>query len=242
MKKILILVLSADFPPYDKMVQTALETWDSVEHGGCETIYYFGKSDKQNTDKFIYFPIQESLHTMGYKTISALEWAVQNKKFDYIARVHSSTYVDKNRLYEYCENLPSENVFSGILTESQNGFNYQWGGGHFILSRDVVEKMVENKHLWKHQYMEDESLSLLAVDLDIPFSEGKSGSIDKMPDGWRIISYGGESISFTDFNDLKKLNHHYYRVKQDLKRDIDEIVMRELFKEIVMRELFKVLQ
>lgn len=231
MSKILILVLSADFPPYDKMVQTSLETWDSIDHEGCETVYYFGKSNKQNTDKFIYFPIQESLHSMGYKTISAFEWAINNKQFDYLARVHSSTYVDKKQLIKYCEQLPKENIFAGVTTRSQNGFDYQWGGAHYVISRNVVEKIVENKHLWKHNFMEDESMSLLVKELGFHFYAGKSGSIDKMLDGWRIISYGdGESMSFIDFTELKKLNHHYYRVKQDLKRDIDELVMRKLFK------------
>lgn len=230
MRKILILVLSADFPPYDKMVQTSLETWDSVDQEECETVYYFGKSDKQNTDKFVYFPIHESLHSMGYKTISAFEWAINNRQFDYLARVHSSTYVDKKRLSDYCEQLPIKNVFAGVKTKSQNGFDYLWGGAHYIISRDVVIRMVENKDKWQHSYMEDESMSLLAVDLNIPFYEGKSGSIDKIENGWRCISYGGDSISFTDFLDLKKLNHHYFRVKQDLKRDIDEYIMRQLFK------------
>jgi len=230
MKKVLILVLSADFAPYDKMVQTSLETWDSIEQEGSETVYYFGKSNKSNTDRFVYFPIQESLWSMGHKTIAALEWAINNKEFDYIARVHSSTYVDKKQLTKYCDQLPTENLFAGIATKSQNGFNFLWGGGHYILSRDVVNKMVENKDKWQHFYMEDESLSLLASELGIPFYDGKSGSIDKMDEGWRCISYGGESISFTDFTDLKKLNHHYYRVKQDLKRDVDEYVMRQLFK------------
>lgn len=231
MKKTLILVLSADFPPYDKMVQTSLETWDSVEQDGCETVYYFGGSTKPNTKSKIYFPVPESLITMGRKTVMALEWAINNKQFDYLARVHSSTYVDKGQLVKYCDQLPEENIFAGVTTKSQNGFDYQWGGAHYLISRDVVKKVVDNKHLWKHDFMEDESLSLLIKELGIPFYAGKSGSIDKMSDGWRIISYGGgESISFSDFSDLKKLEHHYFRVKCDGNRSVDEVVMRELFK------------
>lgn len=49
------------------MVQTSLETWDSVDQEGCESVYYFGKSNKQNSDKFIYLPVQESLLSMGQK-------------------------------------------------------------------------------------------------------------------------------------------------------------------------------
>jgi hypothetical protein len=79
--------------------------------------------------------------------------------------------------------------------------------------------------------MEDESVSLLAKDLEIPFSNyNKACSIDKQPDGWQLISYCGNSKTFIEFSEIKELGHVYYRVKQDGKRDVDEFIMRELFK------------
>jgi hypothetical protein len=229
MKKLLILVLSSDFHPYDKMIQTSLQTWDSIEVEGVETVFYCGQSSKPNNGKVIYMPVGNSLLDMGTKCLLAYEWALQSKEFDYVARVNASCYVDKNNLVKFIDDLPETNVFAGVETDSQNGFRYQWGGASFIISKDVLQKIVDNKHLWRHQYMEDEASSLLVAELGIPFYEGKSGSIDKMPDGWRCISYGGESISFTDFNDLKRLNHHFYRVKCDKDRSVDAFVMNELF-------------
>lgn len=230
MKKVLILVLSCELKPYDKMYKTGLDTWDRVSVPGSEVLYYFGSSKKTDSDNCIYLPYQESLLNMGYKTIDALEYTINNREFDYIARVHSSIYVNKDELIKYVQTLPDTNVFAGSVAKSQNGFEYLWGGTGFIISRDVVKKMVDNKLQWQHKYMEDESISLLANWLSIPFTDGYAGAIDNMTDHWRCISYGGESITFTDFADLKKLNHHFYRVKQDGQRWVDELIMRELIK------------
>lgn len=230
--RVLILVLSADFSPYDRMINTAINTWDSIEVDGVETIFYCGESTKTNTDKIIYINATDYLLNIGHKTLGAFEWALKNKEFDFIARVHSSIYVDKIRLLEYVQSLPKENLFSGTEAESQNGFQYVWGGTGYILSKDVISKIVENKSVWKHQFMEDESMSLVASGLGIPFTLGYAGSIDKMSEGWRCISYGGESITFNEFSELKRLRHHYYRCKQDGHRLRDQYVMEHLFKNL----------
>lgn len=230
MKKVLIIVLSSDFPPYEKMIQTSLETWDSLNVPGVETIFVCGSSEKQDTDKIKYFQIGNSLFDMGKKNIAAFEWALANKEFDYVARINASCYVQKENLLAYVQTLADTDVFAGAMTDSQNGFKYLWGGAQYIISKDVIQKIVANKHHWQHKYMEDESMSLLVNWLSVPFCEGYSGAIDNMGDHWRCISYGGESITFTDFADLKRLNHHFYRVKQDQKRWVDEMIMKELFK------------
>lgn len=234
MKTVLILVLSSDFSPYSKMIETSKNTWDSVEVPGAETIFYCSQKDnpgKQNTDKVLYFNVGNSLFDMGHKNLAMFEWALANKEFDYVARVNASCYVDKKALVQYVQNLPTESVFAGTETKSVHGFNYVWGGCQYIISRDVIQKIVDNKEQWNHKYMEDESISLLLRELSVPFSVGYSGAIDDMEEHWRCITYGnGESISFTDFRDLKKINHHFYRVKVDGRRHMDEFLMKELFK------------
>ena len=92
-KKVLILVLSSDFPPYSQMIQTSKGTWNSVQVDGCETVFCCGNSKKKSSDDIIYFPVENGLYDMGHKTIAMLEWALQNKEFDYIARTNASCYV-----------------------------------------------------------------------------------------------------------------------------------------------------
>ena len=231
MKKVLILVIGCQLPPWDKMAYTSLYTWDSIHSEGCETIYYFGNPMRANTDKFIYFPINESYNSMGTKMIMAFEWALENKEFDYIARINSSCYVDKKELINYVISLPTENVFvGGIVAESKDNPSWCWGGLQYIISKDVIEKVVENKNHLNSSLMEDQALSYLVSFCKVPYTSSVGAcSIDKTSDGWNLISYGGESITFKDFIEIKRLNNHFYRCKNDADRNVDEYVMQQLF-------------
>lgn len=229
MKKIINLVLSADIHPYKKMVETSLQTWDSIEIAGVETIYYFGKSAKENTHNMIYLDIPDTLYNMGKKLIMALEWVLDNKEFDYISRPHSCIYVDKKELINYVQTLPNENVFSCLKVDTTPVWG--WGGCGFVLSRDVVEKIVINKHLLDVTLMEDMALSYIINELNIPYTQGKGCSIDKVGNGWLCLMYGhGTSFEFTSFEDIiKAKGQYFFRVKNDGDRRIDEIVMHNIF-------------
>lgn len=232
MKKILILVLSCDQPPYDKMIQTAQNTWDSVEAEGMETVFYCGRSFRQNTDKIIYLPVRESLNTMGEKFLLALEWALANKEFDYIARPHSCIYVDKKELRKYIDTLPETKVLSGLQVLDENP--WLWGGCGFVLSKDVAQDVVANKDRWQHNKMEDMALSMITqFECGVSHTQGRGCSIDKKSEGeWTCISYGTPGFDFTDFADMKKAGQYFIRVKQDGARHLDEMIMNELFKHL----------
>lgn len=231
MKRILILVLSADFAPFKKMIETSQSTWDSENIEGIESIYYCCGSHDRNTNKIIYLPIKDHYTSMGEKTLQALEWTLKHKSFDYIVRVNSSCYVDKKRLFGYVQQLPDNNLLAGVEADSQNGFRYLWGGMQWIASKDVIEKICENRNSWNHKYMEDESISLLAKELSIPFYPGKGCSINKTEKGWLLLSYpqGSESKEFTTFGEIKDCGHHFFRVKQEGDRDMDGYIMNQLY-------------
>jgi hypothetical protein len=227
---ILVLVISCQNEPYKKMMETSLSTWDSIEVDGVETVFYCGEPVKENTDKIIYFPISESLATMGTKTLMAYEWALKNKKFDYIARVNSSCYVNKKELIKYCQTLPKHKVFAGLIVDSKP--QWVWGGGNYIISKDVIEEIIDHKYLWDHSLMEDMAASMVVSKLNIPFTPGKACSIEKKPYNWFCLSYQGESVEFTDFSDLKKIDQFFYRVKQDDDRTRDEYIMKQLYQNL----------
>ena len=232
MKKVLILVISADVHPYEEMINTSFNTWDSIQVPNTETIYYCGRSGKPDTDKVIYLPVKDGLFQMGYKTILALEWALKHKDFDYIARVNSSCYVRKDLLLEHCQTLEDKEVFEGIITNSCYDILYAWGGAQMIYSRDIAQKIVDNKYLWNHAIIEDVSISDLVSRLGYPLQNtGNASAINKTPNGWSAFVYGkGENMEFTDFSELKKLDKQYfYRVKQDGNRPLDKIIMENLY-------------
>lgn len=237
MKNVLILTLSCSLDPWDKMINTAINTWDSFEVKGTESIFYLGEPVKENTNKIIYLPVKESYASMGEKLLQALSWCLKNKDFDYIARNNISSYVNKLQLIDYIQTLPEKDVFAGI--EIASGFqNYKerwmWGAGNFILSRDVVQTVVDSKSIWRHDLMEDVALSYVINKLNIPYTAGMMASINKLEDRWLCVCYGkGENFEFKDFGDIKnKSTHFFYRVKQDLKRHIDAQIMQELFKNL----------
>ncbi len=228
MKRVLILAIGCSLPPWNKMFETSFDTWDSVEVDGVETIFYFGNPVRENNNKTIYFSVEESYFTMGEKMLQAFQWALDNKEFDYIARVNSSCYVDKKQLIKHIQTLPKENLFSGLIVQGENP--WLWGGGQFILSKDVVEKLVENKSLYNHTVMEDVGISELATKIGIPFTQGKAASIDKTDSGWRLMGYEGPSFEFTNFADCNKSEQFFYRCKHDPDRTVDKYIMQELFK------------
>lgn len=229
--KILILVIGCQLPPWDVMPETSQGTWDSVEVENVETIYYFGNPVKENTGKFIYFPVDESYNTMGHKMMLAFEWALDNKEFDYVARVNSSCYVDKKELVKYVAKFTKENVFAGLrVTASDKHPEWLWGGGNYVISKDVIKKIFDNRYYLDETIMEDLALSFLVTKLGVPFTDGMACSIDKLENGWRLTGYGAASFEFSDFADVNKSGQSFYRCKQDYDRSKDEFVMNELYK------------
>lgn len=217
--------------PYDKMVGTSLETWNSIPVDGVETVFYFGNPIKDNTDKFIYFPIAEHYNSIGRKTLEAFEWALANKEFDFIARVNSSTYVDKVKLLAYIQTLPDKDLLAGLKVDASEYKDCWLWGPALTFSKDVVHKLVDNKVHLDETLMEDMGLSYLANKLKIPYTQGRLCTIDKINNGWRAMAYGSTGLEFTDFEDLKKIdNQFYYRCKQDYDRDQDAYIMNEIFK------------
>lgn len=229
-KKCLILGIHSSWKPYDRIMQVALETWASVQVEGTETILYCD-GNKPNTDKVIYIDVPTDIFSIGYKTLAAFEWALKNKDFDYISRPQANGYIHKKELIKYIQDLPDNNVFAAL--ECVGPPRYRWGVA-YLLSRDVIQKLVDNKHLWDHKKMEDVAMSDLADKLGVPYLQGKACSIDKVSDGlWQCTSYGSESFQFTSFEDINKATGQYwFRCKQDYDRTKDEYVMRELFKHL----------
>lgn len=209
------------------------ETWDSISHPQTSTIYYVGRSTESPRPSTLYSAHDEHLHNMGWRTLEAYEFALNNCTFDYIARPHSSCYVHKRKLVEWIDTIPESNVFAGLETDFY-GMPYLWGGGHYVISRDVIEKMIANKRIWDHTLMEDVAASKLATQLGIPFFKGKSCSINPANRGWDCVAYNGEQpgFSFTNFDEVNKLDQHFFRVKHDPDRNVDLQTMDLLFKHL----------
>ena len=214
-------------------MKCSMETWDSEVNYQTQTLYYCGKSSEPSTDKVFYSPyLTESLEDVSPRTIEAFDKSL-DYEWDYLARPNSSCYVHKRNLVSFCETLPTENVLYGVLSDGEKPF--LWGGCQYIISRDVVERLVINKSKWKRHLMDDQSISKLADELEIPtLSKGWCASINLQPNGYHLcLVYGhGRNFTFKTFEEVAEhaKGHFFFRVKQDLQRHEDVRIMRELLK------------
>ena len=229
-KCVLIAVISCQEFPYGDMIGVSQNTWDSVHVDGCETLFYCGWPQKQNTDKIVYFNIQESLHSMGFKDLLFYDYALKNKEWDYMARVNSSCFVHKQNLVDYCQTLKEKEVFEGLNVVTDGVIQFTWGGGQFLISRDVIEKIVANKGQWNHTEMEDMAMSKLVMRLGITPQAGRACSIDAKGSGWTCMVYGhGSGFDFAHMTEFKfPEGQYFFRIKQDNLRHLEAGIMHEL--------------
>lgn len=235
MKTVLIYVLSSRKAPYGSMIQTAMDTWDDEPLDGTRTIYYCGRPVGGNTERVMSFPENDELLSVGRITLAAFAHALRDLPWDYIARPNISCYVRKRRLLDHCQELPDRGVIQGIVAMPTYHCGVQrpflWGGGQYILSRDVVENLVGQQSKWRHDLMEDVAMSELAQDCGHTLSNGMMCSINKKNgDGWNLLAYNGKSgFDFTDWKEVSKADDQFYfRVKHDPDRNVDAAVMRLL--------------
>ncbi len=233
-KTVLVYVLAARMPPWGKMIETAMETWDAEPLDATRTMFYVEQTAIPDTARIVSFPVKHELSDVGRKTILAFEHAL-SWPWDYMARTNSSCYVHKRLLFEHCQSLPEKGVIRGLVCGptfvSGTDQPFVWGGGQFILSRDVVEALVANKEKWRHDLMEDVAMSTLALQCGFTLdSTGRTCSIDKHEDGWLLIAYNGKpGFRFTNWKDVAQADDQFFfRVKHDPDRSVDEYMMRQL--------------
>lgn len=237
MKRILILVLSTDKDWYGRLAETSQQTWDAKDVEGVETIFYFGRSDKPSTEKVLYTDVEDDFYNMGRKTLAAFEWALSHRTFDYVFRANASLYVDKAGLAKYCLDKPEHNLALGVVAEcgefEGEKFPFMWGPS-YLLSRNVVEKVVRQKDYWEHRMMDDLALSYLLRDLGIPLDNRASMASVAMNKGWYEFVYyengAGGGATLYSLSELKERlpGQFAFRVKDDANRENDVRLMKEL--------------
>lgn len=131
----MIMVLSCMKPPFDKLYYTQKNTWDSIKHNNIETVYYFG-------DEF------EEMH-IPFKRCLENIW---DKDWDVIFRTNSSSYINKDMMYDYIKNFNTNNLWIG----DETGYN---SGAGFFISRDLakvlIEKLPEDKYPYEDVIISD---------------------------------------------------------------------------------------
>ena len=171
MPKILTTVLSYNKGHYIDWQRTQEETFGSIECKDMDIIYYYGDHNRvELKDNKLYVDVPEGFYNIGNKTMKMFEYVLKNFEFDYLFRPNSSTFFIPDNIVKIVDKFaPKENCYlgerrivrhysnlrsrTGILPGLEGKSRKLWlrrslvafaSGIGYVLSRDVVERQVEN--------------------------------------------------------------------------------------------------
>lgn len=121
--RVLIMVLSSDLPVYNMLELAQKNTWDKEYMHEVPSFYYSG-SNTCCSDKY---------NMMHWKFKVALDMVWDKIPFDFIFRTNSSTYVRKDKIYDFLKDKPREGYYTG-----EDGGGFVSGTGACI-SRDLCQ-------------------------------------------------------------------------------------------------------
>lgn len=146
-KKILVLVLTYTEEPYRSLMNAQRGTWDSrydnvktiYYHGGGENFFELHRDETWPWRERVEFSASDDYYEMHWKFKLALDIALA-QEWDILFRTNSSSYVNKHKLVEFAEKLPTEKLYCGwTLTDTNDDGGECVSGAGIFLSRDCCK-------------------------------------------------------------------------------------------------------
>lgn len=134
-------------------VDACKETWATTIKSGDSLRFLFGDTTKEIVeDDFlslegtisgddIHYPVADSYHKVLYKTLINMKDFL-NTSHNYYVRTHTGSYLHLGIMHDMCSILPTTNLYAGYRGFVDESNTYFASGACFILSRDVVERVV----------------------------------------------------------------------------------------------------
>jgi hypothetical protein len=238
MTKIIILNQCTLDPLYNDVDKAMRVTWQQVIHPNIRIINYYG-SDTLRDKQCVYSPdnnkliinvgdfkdnyidengVEYEFDSRGEKFVLALEYCLNNLEFDYIYRMSCTSYIDVFKMYDYISSLSKEKIYNGCKNMYNNQY-YFVSGFNVIMSRDIVEQLVNNKEeLIKLKYPEDVATGIIIFDrlkYIKDFSDQDQLSThtihDDIMDHPSLLHYSSSIFNFkfakTFFNNFEKIHN-----------------------------------
>jgi hypothetical protein len=221
--KIITLVLSAETDKYSRLEDGIRKTWLKRASGLFEVYFYYGGYDRFSVEgDRILCDSPEGLYNIGYKTLSAYRYLLENKEFDFIFRTNSSSFIRPDKLVEFLNTKPKSKLYCGrVNVQSETGIVFASGSGYFM-SRDIVKSIVENEDKWNHELIDDVALGVLLKNIGVNPSQSIRFDINRI-EGNRLF-IGDREVDRLQFGD-----HFHFRCKtSDRDRNDDVRIMQEL--------------
>jgi hypothetical protein len=156
--KIIILTLSENtIPLYIEFQKLQEETWDSIKVENVDNFYFFGGEKNEIVGNKIMTNFPSDIEHCLHRTLKCIELLNDNNiDYDFIFRTNSSSYVDKELLYDFVLNLPLNGVYGGHIGKYE-GISYVSGSG-ILMSKDLCELLILNKNNLDYSYIDDATI------------------------------------------------------------------------------------
>lgn len=185
--KIIVGVLASIAGGYDSMVRACRETCysKSAIPEDVSVFYIYGASPLRDTPDYetispgtcallegdcFYHNYPETRENIIHKTIAFFEYCVNNLEFDYIYRPNCGSYINLDILCKIANTLSNKELYFGKKSLNKKLPAYASGSG-FMISRDLVEKIVLNKNriIYPHHghrfVMDDVSIGAMLTEI-----------------------------------------------------------------------------
>jgi hypothetical protein len=220
--KVVIAVLGCRSELFTLLIEEGIKkTWGNYSNPNIRIVYYYGQQLNEpyimsNND--VILNVDDGLGNVALKTLLFYEF-LNKQNFDYVFRTNCSSYVNIDNLLKFLENKPKENFFSAIIG-THEGKQFASGSGYF-LSKDLVQKVVDNKHLINTSLIDDLALSFALTSLGINILPGRRqdfSSVEQVKREIDITNYHYRCKSrhrdlndtYTDIEIMKTIHKHLY--------------------------------
>jgi hypothetical protein len=103
----------------------------------------------------------------GFRTLRALEWALENSDFKYLVRITSTCLINEPAFIRFIETLPEERVYAGQVNDHLGSTKLFMSGAALVLSRDVVANVIAHQDEYRFDVYEDVALGLIVSEYDL---------------------------------------------------------------------------
>ena len=214
--KILILVLcSRNYLSYASS-NAQLKIWkkhDSI----FEIKHYIGKFDplaretnyiNRNLQEYLVINSNDNYENIAEKTLLAFKKVLSLYDFDFIFRTNTSSYINLEKFEKFILDNSNQNDYSGVNLKVKEGDLIASGAG-ILLSKDTIEKIVKNEHLFDSRLPDDVAIARQLRKLDIYPQNLPRQDLKKVPKPNTVSDS-------SDFHYRCRLDPQYHRILEPM--------------------------
>ena len=150
--------------------------------------------------------------TIRWKNFAIFDYFISKTKHDFLFITAANAYVRPQTLMNLLNRIPKKNIYTGAYTWPGSFFI---SGGNLILSRDVVQKLLNNRNIFRPSVIDDVELSNVLNKMSIPHF------------GIPLISISTEE-ELDSTSDKVLLDNYHFRMKTTGNRAIKEVSLMNL--------------